>query len=146
MGAHEACQARQDRDMRTEQIPAPSGWPECVADAVRLAVALAHWGMVWTRSWCLNSRLERVRLRGEVERLQAEVALLKEELRIKDERMARIPPRNRPHYPPPERLAILLLKAARGWSAAMTARRFLLTAPTVAEETAPAPSPMTATS
>jgi putative transposase len=89
--------------------------------------------MVWTVSWCVNSRIARVRLQGEVAQLRAEVALLREELRIKDARMARIAPRARPHYPPPERLAILLLKAARAWSSAQTARRFLLTAPTVAD-------------
>jgi hypothetical protein len=47
-----------------------------------------------------------------VDRARQEIALLREELRIKDARMASIPPRRRPHYPPKERLAILELKAA----------------------------------
>jgi hypothetical protein len=47
-------------------------------------------------------------------------------------RMARIAPANRPHYPPTERLAILALKAARGWNNAQTARAFLLTDMTIA--------------
>jgi len=61
------------------------------------------------------------------------VALLAEELRIKDTRMQRIPPQRRPHYPPIERLAILELRAARGWSLAQTARRLLVTSLTVPE-------------
>jgi transposase InsO family protein len=63
--------------------------------------------------------------------LDAEVALLHEELRIKDARLARIAPANRPHYPPTERLAILALKAAHGWSNAQTGRAFLLTDATI---------------
>ena len=47
--------------------------------------------------------------------------------------MQRIPPQRRPHYPPIERLAILELRAARGWSLAQTARRLLVTSLTVPE-------------
>jgi transposase-like protein len=39
---------------------------------------------------------------------------------------------DRPHYPPTERLAILKLKAARGWSLEQTARVFQVTAPSIA--------------
>ena len=46
--------------------------------------------------------------------------------------MERIPAQRRPHYPPIERLAILELRAARGWSLSQTARRLLVTAATVA--------------
>jgi transposase InsO family protein len=53
-------------------------------------------------------------------------------VRVKDARLARVPPRQRPHYPPADRFAILALHAARGWSAAEVARRFLLTDTTIA--------------
>ena len=46
-------------------------------------------------------------------------------------RWAAIPPHQRPHYAPTERLAILELRAARGWSLAQTAERFLVTAATI---------------
>jgi transcriptional regulator with XRE-family HTH domain len=46
--------------------------------------------------------------------------------------MERLSAQRRPHYPPIERLAILELRAARGWSQAQTARRLLVTALTVA--------------
>jgi putative transposase len=45
--------------------------------------------------------------------------------------MAMINPHRRPHYPPTQRLAILELKAARGWSLEQTARVFHVTAPTI---------------
>ncbi len=47
--------------------------------------------------------------------------------------MERVPPRHRPHYPAVERLAILELRAARGWSAAQTAGRSFLTEGTIAD-------------
>ena len=46
--------------------------------------------------------------------------------------MAQIAPLRRPHYPPAERMAILELRAARGWSLQETADAFQLTAPTIA--------------
>ena len=65
-------------------------------------------------------------------RLKHETQLLREELRIKDVRLAKIDPRRRPYYPPTERMAILELKAARGWSLAQTARTFLVEPETIA--------------
>jgi hypothetical protein len=53
---------------------------------------------------------------------------LREELRIKDARMGRIPAHQRPHFEPADRLAILELRAARGWSVTQAARVFQLTA------------------
>jgi len=45
--------------------------------------------------------------------------------------MLRVPAHHRPHYPPMERLAILELRAARGWSLAQTASRLHVTTATV---------------
>jgi len=89
-------------------------------------------GTAYTRSWAADSRNARVRLTAERDRLAQEVTLLREEIRIKDARLARIEARRRPHYPPTERLAILALRAARGWSLEQTAKAFLVTADTVA--------------
>ena len=58
--------------------------------------------------------------------------MLREEVRIKDARTAALVPHRRPHYPPRERMAILQLMAARGWSKAQAGRRFLVTDDTVA--------------
>jgi hypothetical protein len=65
-----------------------------------------------------------MRLKADLDRAQQELASLHEEVRIKDARMAMINPQRRPHYPPTQRLAILELKAARGWSLEQTARVF----------------------
>lgn len=46
--------------------------------------------------------------------------------------MARIDPPRRPYYAPTDRLAILQLRAARGWSLEQTAKAFLVTAATIA--------------
>jgi transposase InsO family protein len=73
-----------------------------------------------------------VRLKAELERANQEIALLREEIRIKDARLARINPQRRPHYPPVERMAILELRAARSWSLEQTARTFHVTAATIA--------------
>ena len=45
--------------------------------------------------------------------------------------MAQIAPQRRPHYGPYERMAILELRAARGWSLKQTADTFFLTSATV---------------
>ena len=82
-----------------------------------------------------NSINARIRLKEEINRLQNEILLLREESRIKDARMVQIPRQRRPHYPPVERLAILQLRAARGWSLAQTAARFLVTPLTIASWT-----------
>jgi putative transposase len=74
----------------------------------------------------------RTRLQATNDRLHRQVVVLLEELRIKDARMERLPAQRRPHYPAIERLAILELRAACGWSQAETARRLLVTPLTVA--------------
>jgi len=93
---------------------------------------MAHYALVHVRAFGENSPLALVRRAAEIERLEGEVALLREELRIKDVRLGRIAPAKRPRYPPGERMAILQLRAARAWSAEQAARRFLLTAVTIA--------------
>ncbi len=113
------------------RIRLPNQWPSRVRSGVLHAISLAHFSLTFTRSWAANSRNARIRLKQENDRLQQELALLIEEMRIKDARMERIPAQRRPHYPPIERLAILELRAARGWSMSQTARRLLVTTATV---------------
>jgi hypothetical protein len=110
----------------------PKGWPSRVRSAVLHVISLAQYAAVSTRSWAADSINARVRRRAEDDRLQEEVGLLREEMRIKDARMAGIPPHRRPFYQPTERLAILELRAARGWSLQQTADALLVTAATVA--------------
>jgi predicted RNA polymerase sigma factor len=77
----------------------------------------------------MNSEL---RQRAEGDRLQQEIQLLREEIRVKDSRMEQLEAHRRPHYPPTKHLAILELRAARGWNLAQTARIFLVSPLTIA--------------
>ncbi len=117
---------------RSDDVPLPKDWPEQTRSGFLHALALARYAVFLVRGWAANSPLERARLQGENERLRAEVALLSRELAIKDARMGRLAAARRPHYAPSERLAILLLGAARGWRMALLAERFLVTAATIA--------------
>ena len=114
------------------QIPLPKGWGRRVRSAVLRTVSLAQFSLTYARAWAANSVNQRVRLHAENDRLRQEVALQREEDRIKDARMRRIDPHRRPHYLPSERMAILELEAARGWSLEQTAMAFLVTAATIA--------------
>lgn len=66
-----------------------------------------------------------------IHRLTTEVAMLREELRIVSSRMARIEPHRRSQYAPVERMAIMELRAMRGWSTAETARHFFVSDDTI---------------
>ncbi len=55
---------------------------------------------------------------GQIHRLETEVALQREELRLVAARMKRIDPHRRPQYLPAERMATLELRAICGWSCA----------------------------
>jgi len=119
-----------DQDVRN--VPLPSGWPENVKSAVLYVISLAHYAITCARGWAANSINARVRLAAENGRLKEEVEQLREEVRIKDVRMAKLDPRRRPYYSPTERMAILELKAARGWSLAQAAKVFLVQPATIA--------------
>ena len=119
-------------DRSFSDIPLPSGWAQSVKSALLQVISLAHYAMAAARGWAANSINARVRLTADNNQLMEEVQLLQEELRIKDARIAKIDPRRRPHYPPTERMAILELRAARGWSLAQAARVFRLEVETIA--------------
>ena len=111
----------------TPPIPLPRGWTKVVRSGVLHAISVASAAMTHTWSQASSSRSSRARERADADRLRTEVALLTEELALKDARWARVPARRRPHYGPILRMRILELRAARGWSNAQTAERFLVT-------------------
>ena len=113
------------------EIPLPRGWPSRVKSAILHVISLAQFTLAYTRGWAANSPNSRIRLKAELDRAQQEITLLREELRIKDVRMAQLAPHRRPYYPPVERMAILQLKVARGWNLEQAARAFLVTADTI---------------
>ncbi len=108
----------------TDAFPLPRGWTKTARSSVLHAISLAFAAL--TRAWgsSATSRRHTTRLQAELDRATTEIALLNEELAIKNDRMARVPPRRRPHYGPIHRMRILQLKAARGWSSSQVARAF----------------------
>ena len=114
-------------------IPLPNHWPACVKQALLHVIACARLALLDVVTGFENSPSPFARYTAEVTRLRELLAQREEELRILRARLACIPPLNRPHYPPPERLAILALRAATGWNIAETARRFLVTSKTLRE-------------
>jgi transposase InsO family protein len=116
---------------RRPRIPLPRSWSRHVKSAALHAISLAHYAIVRARGRAAGSAGSQERFWAENERLSNECALLREEIRIKDLRMAQIPPHKRPRYRPEERMAILELRAARGWSIKQTADAFLISQATV---------------
>lgn len=112
-------------------FPLPKAWPACVKTALLDAIALGRLALLDVAAGFENSPLPRAQYAADTSRLQQLLALRDEECRILRARFACIPAANRPQYPPPERLAILTARAAGGWNAAETARRFLVTAKTI---------------
>ena len=96
------------------RIPLPRGWRRHTKAAVVQILALSHFTFTAMVARAAKSRSRRARLLAEIDHLSHELALLQEELRIKNARMARVPPHRRPHYTPLERMAIMELRAARG--------------------------------
>ncbi len=113
-------------------LPLPRGWRKVTRTGVLHAISVAAMAMTSVWSKASAGRSSRQRALAEVDRLRTEVALLTEELDLKDSRLARVPARRRPYYGPVQRMRILKLRAARGWSTKQVADRFVLTEETIA--------------
>ena len=68
----------------------PKAWPANVKMAVLHVIALAHTAIVHARSIAVNSPDARTRRAGDLQGALDAIAMLEEELRIKDGRMAAI--------------------------------------------------------
>lgn len=109
----------------------PAGWPEFATAAVPHVIAMARFAFCQAHARLGLGAFERARLNSKIQRLEARLARAEQTMLIKDARMKRIAAVKRPHYSARERMQILELQAACGWSAAQTAKRFLLSAQTV---------------
>ena len=72
-------------------IPLPRGWTKRVKSALILSVSLAAAALSLAYGRASSSKSARNRLAAELDRATAEIALLKEELDIKDARWSRLP-------------------------------------------------------
>ena len=97
-------------------IRLPRAWLSRVKSAILHVISLARFTIAYTRSWAVDSINPRLRRNGELDQALQEIALPREQIRIHNVRVELIPPHRRPFYPPVERMAILELKATRGWS------------------------------
>ena len=95
-------------------IRLPKQWNNRVRSAALHAISLAQFALTTARGQVQRGGSAKDRRFARIERLRHEIHLLKEELRLKDARMLRVPARRRPYYQPVERLSILELRAARG--------------------------------
>lgn len=105
--------------MSTDTLP--RGWTRCVRSSVLHAISLATAALTMARAKAGTQGL-----RAELERAEHEIALLREELDLKDSRWIRLSPRRRPHFTPVQRMRTLQLKAARNWSCEQAAAALML--------------------
>lgn len=115
-----------------DKLPLPKGWPAVARRAILHALSLSAPAFNLDLARWLDNPLPEARDRTETRRLRADIDLLQEELRVKDARIAATDPRRRAHYKPVDRMAILELRARRGWMQTETAKRFHLTEKTIA--------------
>ena len=118
-----------------QTIALPKDWPRYTRSAVVHVIGLAQYVIAYTRGWAANNPNERIRWKARAERAEASQAQDREIERIKDTRMAKIPPHKRPHYDAEDRLAILAVRAAKAWTKTKTAEVFLVTEDTIASWT-----------
>ena len=106
------------------ELPLPKNWPACVRHAVLNVVGIVRVAMLAGREALIKNDESR---HTRIHQLKSEVAMLREERWINGARMQRVPPHRRPRYTAVERMAILQLRATRGWNKAETSRRFSIT-------------------
>jgi hypothetical protein len=111
-----------------ESSPLPMNWHACARHAVLNVIGIVRIAMLAGREALITNGGVR---EARIHQLESEVAMLREELRIIGTRMQRIDPHRRPQYTPIERMAILELRAVRGWNKAEAARRFFVTDDTI---------------
>ncbi len=79
------------------RIPLPKEWPSPVKTGILHVISIAQVALTAARARAKKRGIV-ARLRAKVEVQAGEISLLKEELELKDLRMARVKPRRRPHY------------------------------------------------
>jgi len=117
--------------MRAKDIPLPHRWPHLVRQAMIHAASLAHCDILYAWSKAENSSAPTAWLKGQIDKLQTELAQTQNQNRILMTRFERIPAQRLPNYSPPERMEILAHKSACGWNLQQTAEAFMLSENTI---------------
>ena len=108
-------------DLDVETVRLPRNWHAYVRSAVLNVVGVVRIARLAGREMLIKNGDSR---HARIHQLEAEVAMLREELRLNGARMQRVLPHRRPQYTAVERMAILQLRAMRGWNKAETSRHF----------------------
>lgn len=112
-------------------FPVPRQWSKHIKSAFIHTISLASTAFTSTCALASKRRATVTRLKAELAQAYQKIALLREEMQIKDDRFHRISAHRRPYYTPIQRMQILKLRAARGWNIAQTAKAFLLSELTI---------------
>ncbi|PHS03761.1 MAG: hypothetical protein COA78_17350 [Blastopirellula sp.] len=115
-------------ELTEESIPLPKNWSQSARHSLLNVFGLVRMSMLAGRKYLLNQGLNST---AHIQRLETEVALRREELRILGARMKRVTSQRRPQYSLIERMAILVLRAMRSWNQAETARHFHISDDTI---------------
>ncbi|GHT46460.1 hypothetical protein FACS189454_07620 [Planctomycetales bacterium] len=107
------------------------GWTDYTLLAILHIIALARIVILNAASWSEDKECNGLRLRVENDLLRSEVGLLQREIEIKDARFTQLEPKKRPYYLLCERLEILMIRAACGWTNEQTAKRFQVAVQTI---------------
>ena len=111
-----------------ESLRLPKDWHSYVRCAVLNVIGIVHVAMLTGREALITNGDSRD---ARIHQLESEVAMLREERRINGDRMRRIAPYRRPQFTAVERMAILQLRAIRGWNKAETGRHFFVSDDTI---------------
>jgi hypothetical protein len=90
-------------DDELSSLKLPKNWSQTVRHTVLNVIGLVRIAMLAGREFLNENDGTH---EAKIHRLESEVAMLREELRILGSRLQRIPPQRRPQYSPVERMAI----------------------------------------
>jgi putative transposase len=116
------------REGDVDSLRLPKNWHSLVRSAVLNVIGIVRIAMLAGREALIKNGDSKD---ARIHQLESEVAMLREELRINYARMRRVPPHRRPQYTGMERMAILQLRAMRGWNKSKTSRHFLVSDDTI---------------
>lgn len=86
------------RSATAPRLVVPRHWKRAICSALVHTISLAHFALLGSRGRAARSSSQRIRQAAKTDQLGQEIALFREEIRIKDARLERIAANRRPHY------------------------------------------------
>jgi len=113
------------------KLQVPRQWSSCIKSAFIHTISLASAVFTSTCALAARRKSKHTRFKAELAMTYQEIALIQEEMSIKDDRFRKVSPHKRPYYSPVQLMQILKLKVARRWIVAQIAKAFLINEQTV---------------